>query len=151
MEGQDQTVGEDVLLFADFIDLSRAVIVVFLQFNKDVVVWIFGENGIERLFERRNLCSREFGIFPAAEIELADVVEKEVMDVAFSVGATFDGMVMGDDELAIFRGMDVEFKRIESVVHGGDEGGDGVFGILRTEAAMTDDHEVFEHGTFLVG
>ena len=68
------------------------------------------------------------------------------MDVAFSVGATFDGVVMGDDELAVLRGMDIEFERIEAVVHGGDEGGDGVFGILRAEAAMTDDHEVFEHG-----
>ena len=73
------------------------------------------------------------------------------MDIAFSVGAAFDCMVMGDDELAIFRGVDIEFERIESVVHGGEEGGDGVFGILRTEAAMADDHEIFQHGGVLCG
>ncbi len=143
--------GEDVLLFADFIDLTCAVVVIFLQFDKDVVVRIFGENSVQRLFECRNLCAREFRILPTAEIELADVVEKEIMDIAFSVGAAFDGMVMGDDELAIFRGVDIEFERIEAVVHGGEEGGDGVFGILRTEAAMADDHEIFQHGGVLCG
>ena len=146
MEGQDQTVGEDVLLLTDFIDLARAVVVVLFQFDKYVVIRIFGENGVQRLLERRNLRPHEFRIFPSTEIELADVVEEEIMDIACSVGATFDGVVMGDDELAVFRGMDVEFERIESVVHGGDKGGDGVFGILRTEAAMADDHEVFQHG-----
>ena len=149
MEGQDEAVGEDVLLFADFIDLSRTVVVVFLQFDKNIVIRIFGENSVQRLFERRNLGASEFRILPAAKIELADVVEKEITDVTFSVGATFDSVVMGDDELAIFCGMDVEFERIESVVHGGDERGNGVFGILRTEAAVADDHEIVEHDDVL--
>ena len=100
---------------------------------------------------RRNLCSREFRILPSAEIELADVVEKEIVDIALSIGTTFDSVVMGDDELAIFCGMDVEFERIESVVHGGDERGNGVFGILRTEAAVADDHEIFQHDDVLYG
>ena len=91
------------------------------------------------------------GIFPTAEIKLADVVEKEIVDIAFSVGAAFDGVVMGDDEFAVFCGMDVEFKRIEAVVHGGDEGRDGVFGILRAEAAVADDHEIFQHDDVLYG
>ena len=151
VEGEDQAVGEDVLLLADLVDLPCAVVIVLFQFDENIVIRIFGENGVQRLLEGRNLRAREFRILPSAEIELADVVEKEIVDVAFSVGAAFDGMVMGDDELAVLRGMDVEFERIEAVVHGGEEGGDGVFGILRTEAAMADDHEIFQHDDVLYG
>lgn len=143
MEGKNQAVGENILFFADFIDLARAVVIVFFQFDKNIVIRVFRENGVQCLLERGNLRTCEFRVFPAAEIQLTDVIEKKVMDIAFSVGAAFDGVVVSDDKFAILRGMDVEFEGVESVVHCGDEGWDGVFWILRTEAAMADDHEVF--------
>ena len=41
MEGEDQTVREDVLLLADFIDLARAIVVILFQFDKNIVIRIF--------------------------------------------------------------------------------------------------------------
>ena len=56
----------------------------------------------------------EFGGLPGAEVEGAELVEGEVVDGAMAVGAAVEVVVMGDDEVSVPGGMDVEFDRWSS-------------------------------------
>ena len=90
----------------------------------------------QRFIEGRDLRSGEPGRFPRSEIKRANLVEREVEDMAGSVARPVDRPVVHDDHLPVFGEPDVELDHLGFHQNRRFEGGKGVFRKFGLPAAV---------------
>src|SRR5216684_182642 len=95
-----------------------------LQFDEELAAV---GHGIEDVFDQREACAGELLGFPAAGVEGAQLGGETVADGPTGVRGPVGGVVVDDDDLAVFREMYVELARPTDLPSLG-EGGEGVLG-----------------------
>ena len=98
----------------------------------------------QHLFEGGDLLTCVLGAFPAAEIQLPQLVEGHVRNVAVDAGLEVGEVVMGHHEVTVLGELDVALEAVCAQRLGQTEGRQRVFGGQMGRAAMGDNERA--HG-----
>ena len=102
----------------------------------------------QHLFEGGDLFARELRAFPFSEIQLAQVVEVHIRDVAVDAGLEVGEVVVGHHEVTVFGDLNVTLEAVRTQRLCQTERGQRVFGGQMGRAAMGDDERA--HGMDLL-
>ena len=102
----------------------------------------------QNLFEGGDLFARELRAFPFSEIQLAQVVEVHIRDVAVDAGLEVGEVVVGHHEMTVSGDLNVTLEAVRTQRLCQTERGQRVFGGQMGRAAMGDDERA--HGMDLL-